>query len=82
MVLTLLHNNFVAPYGIFSVAAPNQLRILSDANDSFGLLVSVGHFRTEWILEDSPAFRLGYRIADNSAFSERLWEASLNQVRE
>jgi len=69
----------------FSVAAPSQLRILSDANDSFGLLVSVGHFRTEWILGDSPTFRFGYRIADNSAFSdisERLWEASLNQVRE
>ena len=79
MIVTRLDAEFVAPGGVFTVAALSQPGTLSNVTNGFGYVGSVGRFTAEWVLKDTTAVKLGYQVLrqDNLPHLEildRVWE--------
>jgi len=60
MTLTLLDEAFVPPGGVFDPEVLSQPGTLSNVDNGFGFLGSVGRFSVEWIIADTSARVLRY----------------------
>ena len=71
--ITVLDENFVPPGGEFDRETLAQPGTLSNVENGFGLLGSVGRFSAEWILPDSIARELGY-LPLGDVSKKTVWE--------
>jgi len=71
--ITVLDANFVPPSGEFNREVLAQPGTLSNVENGFGLLGSVGRFSAEWVLSESDAIDLGYLPLGGRAV-EDIWE--------
>lgn len=72
--ITLLDQNFVPPGGNFDRDLLAQPGTLSNVENGFGLLGSVGRFSVEWILPDQITQELGYLSVQRTVTSEEIWK--------
>ena len=72
--ITVLDDNFVPPSGEFDREVLAQPGTLSNVENGFGLLGSVGRFSVEWVLPDPIARELGYLPLADMA-KEAVWKA-------
>ncbi len=88
MTLTVLDKDWTPPGGVFTAEALGQPGTLSNVVNGFGYIGAVGRFSAEWLIQDTSAITLGYRVLDSEAFPDvaaQVWNApvgSLEQVRE
>lgn len=75
--ITVLDENFVPPGGEYDRELLAQPGTLSNVENGFGLLASIGRFSVEWILPDSVAKELGYIPLGNTAIPSPVWAAPL-----
>ncbi|MYF63545.1 MAG: DUF4249 family protein [Rhodothermaceae bacterium] len=73
--ITVLDENFVPPGGEYDRELLAQPGTLSNVENGFGLLASVGRFSVEWILPDSVARQIGYIPLGNTAIPDPVWAA-------
>jgi hypothetical protein len=73
--ITVLDENFVPPGGEYDRELLAQPGTLSNVQNGFGLLASVGRFSVEWILPDSVSRELGYIPLGNTAIPGPVWAA-------
>lgn len=73
--ITVLDENFVPPSGEYDRELLAQPGTLSNVENGFGLLASIGRFSIEWILSDSVARELGYIPLGNIATPSPVWAA-------
>ena len=60
MTITILDEGFVPPGGKFDPEILVQPGTLSNVENGFGLIGSIGSFSIEWVIKDSSATTLGY----------------------
>ena len=73
--ITVLDENFVPPGGEYDRELLAQPGTLSNVENGFGLLASVGRFSVEWILPDSVAREIGYIPLGGAAIPSPVWAA-------
>ncbi|MCY4675199.1 MAG: hypothetical protein OXD43_15815 [Bacteroidetes bacterium] len=71
--ITILDENFIPPGGDYDRELLAQPGTLSNVENGFGLLASVGRFSVEWVLPDSVAQGLGYIPLGNAAVPAPVW---------
>ncbi len=72
--ITVLDDNFVPPGGEFDREVLAQPGTLSNVENGFGLLGSVGRFSVEWTMPDSIARELGYLPLGEISTPGGIWE--------
>ncbi len=83
MTMTVLDEQFKPPGGVFTSEALGQPGTLSNVSDGFGYVGSIGRFSAEWLIQDTTAMSLGYKLVDNDAFpgvAARVWDAPIGSL--
>ena len=83
MTMTVLDDKFKPPGGVFTAAALSQPGTMSNVTNGFGYVGSIGRFSAEWILQDTTATALGYKVIDSAAYPEiaaRVWDAPIGSL--
>ena len=76
MRITILDGDFVPPGGAFDPDVLAQPGTLTNVENGFGFVASVGRFSVEWLLADTTIVSLGYNTlgVHSSDVLERLWD--------
>ena len=83
MTITVLDDKFKPPGDVFTAAALGQPGTLSNVTNGFGYVGAVGRFSAEWLIQDTTATALGYKVLNGEAFPEieaRIWEAPIGAL--
>ncbi len=72
--ITVLDDDFVPPGNDFDPELLAQPGTLSNVDNGFGFLASVGRFSVEWLLADTTAISLGFTPLDAKDGPNKVWE--------